>query len=47
LSPLAAGSPRKDQAKDPAKRLHRFEKEYASLLVRNRNSQLPQQMNQN
>ncbi|KAG5929968.1 hypothetical protein E4U42_003622 [Claviceps africana] len=32
LSPLAAGSPRKDQAKDPAKRLHRFEKEYAKLL---------------
>ncbi|GAB0134681.1 hypothetical protein EsDP_00003042 [Epichloe bromicola] len=32
LSPLAAGSPRKDQAKDPAKRLHRFEKEYANLL---------------
>ncbi|TWU77620.1 hypothetical protein ED733_007977 [Metarhizium rileyi] len=32
LSPLAAGSSRKDQAKDPAKRLHRFEKEYASLL---------------
>ncbi|KAG5992980.1 hypothetical protein E4U54_003496, partial [Claviceps lovelessii] len=32
LSPLAASSPRKDQAKDPAKRLHRFEKEYAKLL---------------
>jgi len=25
---------RQDQAKDPAKRLHRFEKEYGSLLVR-------------
>ncbi|KAG8426700.1 hypothetical protein J3459_007876 [Metarhizium acridum] len=32
LSPLAAGSPRRTRAKDPAKRLHRFEKEYASLL---------------
>ncbi|KAG6010339.1 hypothetical protein E4U21_006903 [Claviceps maximensis] len=32
LSPLAASSPRRDQAKDPAKRLHRFEKEYAKLL---------------
>ncbi|KAG6040501.1 hypothetical protein E4U41_000370 [Claviceps citrina] len=33
LSPLATGSPRKDQGKDPAKRLHRFEKEYAKLLT--------------
>ncbi|KAG6104735.1 hypothetical protein E4U14_005504 [Claviceps sp. LM454 group G7] len=32
LSPLAAGSTRKEQAIDPAKRLHRFEKEYAKLL---------------
>ncbi|CAM1502742.1 Fc.00g075180.m01.CDS01 [Cosmosporella sp. VM-42] len=32
LSPLSSGSSRKDQAKDPAKRLHRFEKEYANLL---------------
>lgn len=33
LSPLSSGSSRKDQAKDPAKRLHRFEKEYGNLLV--------------
>lgn len=32
LSPLSSGSSRKDQAKDPAKRLHRFEKEYGNLL---------------
>ncbi|KAI9155149.1 hypothetical protein HJFPF1_07723 [Paramyrothecium foliicola] len=32
LSPLSSGTTRKDQAKDPAKRLHRFEKEYGSLL---------------
>ncbi|KOS22481.1 UPF0518 protein [Escovopsis weberi] len=32
LSPLSSGSSRQDQAKDPAKRLHRFEKEYANLL---------------
>ncbi|KAL7799949.1 Retinoic acid induced 16-like domain-containing protein [Trichoderma ceciliae] len=32
LSPLSSGSSRQDQAKDPAKRLHRFEKEYAGLL---------------
>ncbi|KAI5468084.1 Retinoic acid induced 16-like protein-domain-containing protein [Mariannaea sp. PMI_226] len=32
LSPLSSGSSRKDQAKDPAKRLHRFEKEYGHLL---------------
>ncbi|KAJ6437706.1 armadillo-like helical protein [Purpureocillium lavendulum] len=32
LSPLSAGTSRQDQAKDPAKRLHRFEKEYGSLL---------------
>ncbi|KPM36616.1 hypothetical protein AK830_g9973 [Neonectria ditissima] len=32
LSPLSSGSSRKDQAKDPAKRLHRFEKEYGQLL---------------
>ncbi|RDA82450.1 hypothetical protein CP532_3571 [Ophiocordyceps camponoti-leonardi (nom. inval.)] len=32
LSPLASGSSRADQAKDPAKRLHRFEKEYGGLL---------------
>ncbi|KAF7551120.1 hypothetical protein G7Z17_g5267 [Cylindrodendrum hubeiense] len=30
--PLSSGSSRKDQAKDPAKRLHRFEKEYGHLL---------------
>lgn len=33
LSPLSSATTRQDQAKDPAKRLHRFEKEYASLLV--------------
>jgi hypothetical protein len=33
LSPLSSGSTRQDQAKDPAKRLHRFEKEYGKLLV--------------
>ncbi|KAF1730449.1 UPF0518 protein [Beauveria bassiana] len=33
LSPLSAGSSRQDQAKDPAKRLHRFEKEYGTLLA--------------
>ncbi|QUC20935.1 uncharacterized protein UV8b_05176 [Ustilaginoidea virens] len=38
LSPLASGNPRKDQAKDPAKRLHRFEKEYANLLSKWRTS---------
>jgi hypothetical protein len=32
LSPLSSGTTRKDQAKDPAKRLHRFEKEYGNLL---------------
>ncbi|XP_044721220.1 retinoic acid induced 16-like protein [Hirsutella rhossiliensis] len=32
LSPLSSGTSRQDQAKDPAKRLHRFEKEYGSLL---------------
>ncbi|KAH7152821.1 Retinoic acid induced 16-like protein-domain-containing protein [Dactylonectria macrodidyma] len=32
LSPLSSGTSRKDQAKDPAKRLHRFEKEYGNLL---------------
>ncbi|KAK5996089.1 putative FHIP family protein [Cladobotryum mycophilum] len=32
VKPLSSGSSRQDQAKDPAKRLHRFEKEYASLL---------------
>lgn len=32
LSPLASGSSRLDQAKDPARRLHRFEKEYGRLL---------------
>ncbi|KAL9471823.1 hypothetical protein ACSS6W_009764 [Trichoderma asperelloides] len=32
LSPLSSGSSRQEQAKDPAKRLHRFEKEYAGLL---------------
>ncbi|KYK57132.1 DNA polymerase epsilon subunit C [Drechmeria coniospora] len=32
LSPLSAGTSRQDQAKDPAKRLHRFEKEYGNLL---------------
>ncbi|KAF7562790.1 hypothetical protein G7046_g1310 [Stylonectria norvegica] len=33
LSPLSSGSSRKEQAKDPAKRLHRFEKEYGHLLT--------------
>ena len=33
MSPLSSGSSRQDQAKDPAKRLHRFEKEYGNLLV--------------
>jgi hypothetical protein len=33
LSPLSSGPTRKDHAKDPAKRLHRFEKEYGNLLV--------------
>ncbi|PFH55396.1 hypothetical protein XA68_18410 [Ophiocordyceps unilateralis] len=32
LSPLASSSSRLDQAKDPARRLHRFEKEYGRLL---------------
>ncbi|KJZ77266.1 hypothetical protein HIM_03587 [Hirsutella minnesotensis 3608] len=32
LSPLSSGTSRQDQAKDPAKRLHRFEKEYGNLL---------------
>ncbi|UKZ83873.1 hypothetical protein TrVFT333_011687 [Trichoderma virens FT-333] len=32
VKPLSSGSSRQDQAKDPAKRLHRFEKEYAGLL---------------
>ncbi|TQW07268.1 retinoic acid induced 16-like protein [Cordyceps javanica] len=38
LSPLSAGSSRQDQAKDPAKRLHRFEKEYGTLLATWRSS---------
>ncbi|KAG9253045.1 DNA polymerase epsilon subunit C [Emericellopsis atlantica] len=33
MSPLSSGSSRQDQAKDPAKRLHRFEKEYGNLLT--------------
>ncbi|KAJ2978713.1 hypothetical protein NQ176_g3661 [Zarea fungicola] len=32
LSPLSTGSSRQDQAKDPGKRLHRFEKEFGTLL---------------
>ncbi|KAM7203039.1 Retinoic acid induced 16-like domain containing protein [Rhypophila sp. PSN 637] len=31
-TPLSSGSSRKDYAKDPARRLHRFEKEYSQLL---------------
>ncbi|KFA69102.1 hypothetical protein S40285_00072 [Stachybotrys chlorohalonatus IBT 40285] len=43
LSPLSSGPSRKDQAKDPAKRLHRFEKEYGNLLSTWRSSSnLPQ-----
>ncbi|PHH63162.1 hypothetical protein CDD81_6213 [Ophiocordyceps australis] len=38
LSPLSSGTSRQDEAKDPAKRLLRFEKEYAGLLTRWRNS---------
>ena len=33
-TPLSSASSRKDFAKDPARRLHRFEKEYSQLLVR-------------
>lgn len=33
-NPLSSGSSRKDAAKDPVRRLHRFEKEYSQLLVR-------------
>ena len=33
MSPLSSGGTRQEQAKDPAKRLHRFEKEYGNLLV--------------
>jgi hypothetical protein len=32
-TPLSSASSRKDFAKDPARRLHRFEKEYSQLLV--------------
>ncbi|PHH69436.1 hypothetical protein CDD82_7756 [Ophiocordyceps australis] len=38
LSPLSSATSRQDEAKDPAKRLLRFEKEYAGLLTRWRNS---------
>ena len=31
---LTPGAARKDAARDPAKRLHRFEREYGHLLVR-------------
>lgn len=37
-TPLASASSRKDFAKDPARRLHRFEKEYSQLLHAWRNS---------
>ncbi|KAK3935873.1 Retinoic acid induced 16-like protein-domain-containing protein [Diplogelasinospora grovesii] len=37
-TPLSSGSSRKDFAKDPARRLHRFEKEYSQLLQTWRNS---------
>ncbi|KAK3370072.1 Retinoic acid induced 16-like protein-domain-containing protein [Podospora didyma] len=37
-TPLSSGSSRKDFAKDPARRLHRFEKEYTQLLTTWRNS---------
>ena len=32
-TPLSSASSRRDFAKDPARRLHRFEKEYSQLLV--------------
>lgn len=32
-TPLSSANSRKDFAKDPARRLHRFEKEYSQLLV--------------
>ncbi|OAA56532.1 Retinoic acid induced 16-like protein [Niveomyces insectorum RCEF 264] len=37
-TPLSAGTSRKDVAKDPVRRRHRFEKEYAQLLQTWRNS---------
>ncbi|KAK1756946.1 Retinoic acid induced 16-like protein-domain-containing protein [Echria macrotheca] len=37
-TPLSSASSRKDFAKDPARRLHRFEKEYSQLLQTWRNS---------
>ncbi|KAK0636387.1 Retinoic acid induced 16-like protein-domain-containing protein [Bombardia bombarda] len=37
-TPLSSASSRKDFAKDPARRLHRFEKEYSQLLQAWRNS---------
>ncbi|KAH6641347.1 Retinoic acid induced 16-like protein-domain-containing protein [Chaetomium tenue] len=37
-TPLSSASSRKDFAKDPARRLHRFEKEYSQLLHAWRNS---------
>ncbi|KAM7186536.1 Retinoic acid induced 16-like domain containing protein [Naviculisporaceae sp. PSN 640] len=37
-TPLSSGNSRKDYAKDPARRLHRFEKEYSQLLQAWRNS---------
>ncbi|KAK4191279.1 Retinoic acid induced 16-like protein-domain-containing protein [Podospora australis] len=37
-TPLSSASSRKDFAKDPARRLHRFEKEYSQLLHTWRNS---------
>lgn len=38
ITPLSSASSRKDFAKDPARRLHRFEKEYSQLLQAWRNS---------
>ncbi|OIW29442.1 hypothetical protein CONLIGDRAFT_326679 [Coniochaeta ligniaria NRRL 30616] len=38
LTPLSSGSSRKDYARDPIRRLHRFEKEYSQLLQTWRNS---------
>lgn len=40
LSPLSKESTRQDQAKDPAKRLHRFEKQYGKLLATWRTSNI-------
>lgn len=38
MTPLSSGSSRKDYARDPIRRLHRFEKEYSQLLQTWRNS---------